>query len=114
MSTDPAALLTLRVFSVLAPGCVVGALAIGCLGPTESRSEEEICMWPANALPDGPCNTAADAFRLDRFRFRGCADGERNCRIENLRGPHGPPHETAGGTCCYTYTVVRIDDSLVD
>ena len=71
-------------------------------------------MWPANNTLDGPCNTAPDAFRLARSSFQGCAQGERNCRIENVRGPHPPPNESSGGTCCYTYTIVYSDDSLVD
>ena len=78
----------------------------------DRREAQELCVSASDFSADHVCGTPDDVLRLHRRRF-SCSSTDSSCRLENVRGPF--PREVGGQLCCYTYTVVRIDNnSYVD
>lgn len=111
--TTQRAWLTPRLLTAFVVQCMIGALASGCLGPTERRSARELCLDARFFPPDSACGSPADALRVARSQFL-CAEGESSCRMEGFGGPLQRTSDGGGALCCYTYTLVTVDDSDVN
>ena len=98
-------------------GLVLAALTVvvaAACHDDDRRSERELCVSAQDFSADEVCGTPDDVLRLHRLNFL-CSPTDSSCRLENVRGPFPRAGERGEKRCCYTYTLVHIDNhSYVD
>ena len=80
----------------------------------DTRQNHELCVSARDFSVDEVCGTPDEVLRLHRLNF-SCSPTDSSCRLENVRGPFPRVGERGANLCCYTYTVVTIENnSYVD